>query len=244
MQKIENLEIERKFLVDEDKLANYSMAFNFGKKLRQGYISDDGNKSVRVRTDGKKGWMTVKSSIEDSFVSRNEVEMEIPLDKANAMLDLFCPSIISKKRVCLQLDGPHVWEIDIFEGDNEGLIVAEIELSSETENFHIPDFIGKEVTHDKKYLNSNIAKHPYNTWMADEETPVCRIKKGMWVSVESIDASNLEIVEVMDSAYIQTLDTYVAIFCRYGSDQMQILDLKDFLDEETGYVKKTTSSIS
>ena len=144
-------EIERKFLVNEnirEILQNLSP-----KSIMQGYISNSESGVVRVRTKGEKGFLTIKSA--NQGISRTEFEYEIPLEEAREMLDLFCPTYISKNRYTIHF-GQHIWEIDEFFGALEGLILAEIELTNEDETFELPLWISKEVSDDERYYNSNL----------------------------------------------------------------------------------------
>ena len=144
-------EIERKFLVNDEIqtiLLNLSP-----KKIQQGYLAESEKGVVRVRTKGEKGFLTIKSS--NNGISRDEFEYEIPYHEAEEMLKLFCSASISKERYTINY-GQHLWEIDVFHGKLEGLIVAEIELKSEDEVFEIPKWIDKEVSDDKRYYNSNL----------------------------------------------------------------------------------------
>ena len=156
-------EIERKFLVDREKLSGYGMAFSIGDRIMQGYISDDGDTAVRVRTKGKKAFLTIKKNT-DKTVCRWEYEYEIPYEDAMEMLNIMCETVIEKNRAYISLNGYQTWEVDVFTGPNEGLVIAELELKSEDEEILFPEFVGKEVTDDPRYLNANLAKEPYCTW--------------------------------------------------------------------------------
>lgn len=152
------VEIERKFLTTSD-------AWKAGAKgvpYRQGYIRTENKTTVRVRTAGDKGILTFKGKA--SGLAREEFEYEIPKDDAIRMLQTMCaPEQIEKIRYKIKV-GTHTWEVDEFLGENKGLIVAEIELKSEDEKFDKPDWVGKEVSDDKRYTNSNLAKTPYRSW--------------------------------------------------------------------------------
>ena len=152
-------EIERKFLVNNtDFLKGIE-----GKKYSQGYIPSRGNPGVRVRIAGNKGFLTLKSDVKGTLV-RKEFEYEIPVDDAEEMLELFCTKpLIEKHRYLIEFKGL-TWEIDIFEGDNAGLVVAEVELDEENQQVELPEWIDKEVTGDKKYQNSQLAINPYCNW--------------------------------------------------------------------------------
>lgn len=150
-----NTEIERKFLVDNPPIENLKSL-----SIQQGYLSNDKDKVIRVRTSSTKGFLTIKGS---GLITHKEYEYEIPLDDAIEMLESYCDNKINKERYLYPM-GKHTWEIDVFKDDNEGLIVAEIELESEDEIFEKPDWIKKEVTGIKKYYNSNLIKKPYKDW--------------------------------------------------------------------------------
>lgn len=152
------MEIERKFLVKND---HYKI--NAKKVLfRQGYLSIDSERTVRIRRFGDKAFLTIKGKTE-SF-SREEFEYSIPVKDADFMLDNLCITpIIEKVRCFLNYEGSD-WVIDEFLGENKGLIVAEIELDSESQNFITPDWLGEEVTFDTRYFNSNLVKKPFKNW--------------------------------------------------------------------------------
>ncbi len=151
-------EIERKFLLTGDawrKLAE-------GTHYRQGYLNSVKERTVRVRTINDKGFLTIKGITVGA--TRVEYEYEIPKDECSAMLDdLAEKPIIEKSRYKVGFGG-FVWEIDEFFGENEGLIVAEIELESEDQVFEKPEWVGEEVSGDPRYFNSNLIKHPYTKW--------------------------------------------------------------------------------
>jgi len=153
-------EIERKFLVKND--AFKSEAF---KKMRitQGYLSSVPERTVRVRIKGDKGYITIKGIANESGVSRYEWEKEIAIEEVEELLKLCEPGIIDKTRFNVK-SGKHTFEVDEFYGENEGLVIAEIELSSENEYFEKPEWIGEEVTGDEKYYNSMLTKKPYKSW--------------------------------------------------------------------------------
>ena len=151
-------EIERKFLVRGD-------AWRIGAietRFRQGFLSTVPERTVRVRVAGSRGLLTIKGITIGA--RRAEYEYEIPLRDAQQMLDELCEGpLIEKVRHQVQV-GAHTWEIDVFEGDNAGLIVAEIELEREDEPFEMPEWLGDEVTHDPRYFNASLVNAPYNTW--------------------------------------------------------------------------------
>ncbi|RXJ68580.1 adenylate cyclase [Halarcobacter ebronensis] len=152
------LEIEKKFLVDMSELDNLPS----GIDIKQGYIKTTDNSVVRVRIKGNKGFLTIKGK--NSGASRLEFEYEIPYDDANEMLEKLCSKpIIDKTRYEIRYEN-HLWELDIFYGENEGLIVAEIELEDEKEQFALPSWVTKEVTEDIRYFNNQLMENPYKNW--------------------------------------------------------------------------------
>ena len=152
------IEIEKKFLIDISKLPTLKN----GYQIKQGYIKTVDHTTVRVRIRDKKAFLTIKGK--SIGASRLEFEYSIPLQDANDMLNNLCQtSFIDKTRYLVKYEG-HVWEIDIFEGKNKGLVVAEIELESEAEAFTLPSWIIKEVTDDNRYFNSNLIENPYSNW--------------------------------------------------------------------------------
>jgi len=153
------LEIERKFLVDHNKWADLPKPP--GTTYRQGYLSDDPDKTIRVRIAGDKGFITIKGPAVNTV--RQEFEYEIPVSEAVEILKLFSPAGVEKVRYRI-LFNQKTWEVDVFGGENEGLIMAEIELSHADENFATPSWIGKEVTGDPRYYNSYLAAKPYKNW--------------------------------------------------------------------------------
>jgi len=151
-------EIERKFLITGEAWRQLAK----GTAYRQGYLSTVKERTVRVRTIDDKGFLTIKGITVGA--TRAEYEYEIPAEDANEMLDDLCEQpIIEKNRYKVPLDG-FVWEIDEFGGVNDGLIVAEVELESEDQEFNKPDWIGEEVTADTRYYNSNLIANPYKNW--------------------------------------------------------------------------------
>jgi len=150
-------EIERKFLLVGDAWKTVK-----GTHYRQGYLNSVKERTVRVRTIDDKGFLTVKGI--SVGATRSEYEYEIPAGDANAMLDALCEKpIIEKSRYKVEFGGL-VWEVDEFYGENQGLVVAEVELESEDQKFEKPAWVGDEVTGDPKYFNSNLIKKPYSKW--------------------------------------------------------------------------------
>lgn len=152
-------EIERKFLViGEFK----SLAFS-QSHIVQGYISSVHGRTVRVRICDKQGYLTIKGPSNVSGTTRYEWQQELPLAEAEELMKLCEPGVINKTRYLVH-SGTHVFEVDEFYGENEGLVMAEVELASEDEAYVKPAFIGKEVTGDVRYYNSQLMKKPYTTW--------------------------------------------------------------------------------
>ena len=156
-----NLEIERKFLVTgpfKDKAYDAT-------RIQQGYIASGRGRTVRVRVRGDKGYLTIKGPSDRAGLARFEWEKEITVGDANELMRICEPGIIDKTRYLVKSpDGRHVWEVDEFYGENEGLVMAEIELDDENESFLKPDFIGREVTGDRRFYNSHLRQNPYKLW--------------------------------------------------------------------------------
>ena len=152
-------EIERKFLVSGE----FKSLANSHSRMVQGYISSARGRTVRVRIRDDKGYLTIKGASNASGTSRYEWEKELPLAEAEELMKLCEPGVIDKTRYLVR-SGRHTFEVDEFYGENEGLVVAEVELTSEDEAFEKPDFIGREVTGDVRYYNSQLMKHPYTVW--------------------------------------------------------------------------------
>ncbi len=152
-------EIERKFLVN----GKFKHLVSKETRIVQGYLSSIPERTVRVRIKGDKGFITIKGIGNASGASRYEWEKEIPTAEVEELLKICEPGVIDKTRYLVKA-GNHTFEIDEFYGENNGLIVAEIELGSETESFQKPDWLGEEVTGDTKYYNSMLMKNPYTKW--------------------------------------------------------------------------------
>ena len=152
-------EIERKFLVQGDYK---SLAFSHSE-IMQGYISSTPGRTVRVRIRDGRGYLTIKGPSDPSGLSRYEWEHELSLAEARELMALCEPGAIHKTRYLVHC-GPHLIEVDEFHGQNAGLTLAEVELSSADESFTPPPFLGQEVTGDRRYYNSELMKHPYSTW--------------------------------------------------------------------------------
>ena len=153
------VEIEHKFLVRDER---WRREVERSVRMRQGYLTSDARYSVRVRVAGDQGYLNVKSGT--LGIQRSEYEYLIPLAEAEEILDTLCEQPLLEKTRHFVRFGGHLWEIDEFEGDNAGLIVAEVELSRIDEPFDQPDWLGADVSHDIRYYNSQLARHPYRTW--------------------------------------------------------------------------------
>ena len=154
------VEIERKFKVKEDFRPT-----GVGISMAQGYLSRDPKRTVRIRIAGMRGYITIKG--ETHGAARLEYEYEIPTEEARELLALCEQPLVEKTRYRETVAG-HVWEVDVFHGANAGLVVAEIELASEAEDFPLPTWAGAEVTGEKRYYNSALIAHPYNIWSAED----------------------------------------------------------------------------
>ncbi|MCA9263146.1 MAG: CYTH domain-containing protein [Planctomycetales bacterium] len=151
------IEIERKFLVHEGAWRDAPAV-----EYRQGYLSRVVERTVRVRTAGDRGYLTVKG--ESQGASRAEFEYSIPWHDAQHMLDQLCERpLIEKRRYRCEYAG-HVWEVDEFHGENAGLILAEVELTTEDEQISLPEWVAQEVTDDVRYYNAHLVEHPYSRW--------------------------------------------------------------------------------
>lgn len=154
------IEIERKFLTTSDTFK----AFAFKQtRITQGYLSSVPDRTVRVRIKGEKGFLTIKGASNESGLSRFEWEKEIPIEEARVLLKLCEKGVIDKIRFEVKV-GNHIFEVDEFYGENNGLIIAEIELSSENETFEKSIWLGKEVTNDIRYYNSYLSQNPFANW--------------------------------------------------------------------------------
>lgn len=152
------IEIERKFLVSGDAWREGATGIPF----RQGYMLNESGRTIRVRIAGGRAFLTIKGKTVGA--TRTEFEYDLPVDEATILLDNFCNGpLIEKVRYTVEFAG-HTWEIDEFSGDNAGLIIAEVELASESETIQLPPWIGEEVTHDPRYYNANLVNHPYRLW--------------------------------------------------------------------------------
>ncbi len=152
-------EIERKFLVNGDYKSHSFKNF----RIKQGYLALSGVTIVRVQIKGEQAFVTIKSALEENKIKRNEWEYEIPVQDAGEMLLLCEEAVIEKTRYLIKA-GKHIFEVDDFEGENEGLVIAEIELESEDEPYEKPGWLGPEVTGNVRYYNSFLSIHPYSEW--------------------------------------------------------------------------------
>ena len=153
-------EIERKFLVTNTDFISES---NSNNRIVQGYLNSDPSRTVRVRIKGEQGFLTIKGKGNASGTTRFEWEKEIDVAEAEALLLLCEKGIIDKIRYEI-LVGKHTFEVDVFSGENQGLVMAEVELSEENEFFEKPKWLGNEVTGDKRYYNSYLSKNPFISW--------------------------------------------------------------------------------
>jgi CYTH domain-containing protein len=154
------LEIERKFLV---RNSDYKRQAFSSSRIQQGYICSGHGRTVRVRVRDDRGYLTIKGPSDKEGVVRYEFEKEITLEEARELMKLCEPGRVDKTRYLVK-SGSHTFEVDEFYGENEGLVMAEVELQSEDEPFEKPDFIGQEVTGDRRYYNGHLRTYPYKLW--------------------------------------------------------------------------------
>ena len=152
------IEIERKFLINPERLGPLPP----GDIIKQGYIPTRNNATVRIRVRGDQAYLTLKGPTQG--LRRSEFEYAIPVEDAEAMLNQLCSDGVIEKTRHLVACGTHTWEIDVFSGNNQGLIVAEVELNDEQESIVLPDWVTQEVTGDPRYYNSNLRQHPFCLW--------------------------------------------------------------------------------
>jgi adenylate cyclase len=153
------IEIERKFLLRDD---SWQASTDSGVIIRQGYLAGSEKSSIRVRIAGDQANINIKSATLD--IVRHEYEYPIPVVEANEMLDTLCDGLLIEKIRYHVPYEKHIWEIDVFGGDNRGLVVAEVELESADENFERPAWLGEEVSDDTRYYNVCLISHPYKDW--------------------------------------------------------------------------------
>ncbi len=156
------IEIEHKFLLAND---DWRKHVSRSVKYRQGYLSSQPTSSIRVRISDDHAWLNIKTATIGTH--RHEYEYEIPMADAGEILNNLCRKPLIEKTRHFVTDDAHLWEIDEFEGDNQGLIVAEIELDETGQSFSKPTWLGLEVTGDLRYYNNNLAMHPYSEWRED-----------------------------------------------------------------------------
>lgn len=154
------IEIERKFLIKSDAYKQEAVS---KERIVQGFLNTHEERTVRIRITGDFGYLTIKGKSNASGTSRFEWEKELPVADAKALLELCEKGIIDKTRYRVP-KGQHIFEIDEFHGENDGLVIGEIELTEEVEHFEHPDWLGDEVTGDVKYYNSKLSKKPFKTW--------------------------------------------------------------------------------
>lgn len=154
------VEIERKFLVTSNVFKSDALCKNH---IAQGYLNSEPERTVRVRIKGGKGFLTIKGKTNETGMSRFEWEKEIPINEAKELIFLCGKGMIEKTRYEIQV-GQHLFEVDEFHGENEGLIMAEVELQSESAIFEKPIWLGEEVTQDNRYYNSYLSQHPFKSW--------------------------------------------------------------------------------
>ncbi len=159
------MEIERKFLVKKD--SDFKAQAYAHDRIKQGYICSGHGRTVRVRLRGDRGYLTIKGPSRDGGLSRYEFEKEIAVEEAEQLFALCEPGVVDKTRYLVK-SGSHTFEVDQFYGDNEGLVMAEVELSAPDEPFEKPDFIGEEVTGDRRYYNSYLTRHPFQSWPSED----------------------------------------------------------------------------
>lgn len=153
------LEIEHKFLTINN---DWQQAVSKSIKYQQGYLISDNKRSVRIRISDNKAWLNIKSATIGS--QRHEYEYEIPLSEGIELLNTLCEKPLVEKMRYFVPHHQHLWEVDVFSGDNDGLIVAEIELSKIGESFEKPSWVGKEVTSERRYYNNSLCQKPYKDW--------------------------------------------------------------------------------
>jgi CYTH domain-containing protein len=157
-------EIERKFLVDTEVLRHVvDTQAVIGEKICQGYLTRDPDRAVRIRIKGEFGYLTIKGASSSDGTSRFEWDHEIPLHDAEDLIQLCLPAAILKTRYEIQHDG-HRWEVDVFEGENQGLTLAEIELQTAEEAFSLPAWVTEEVTGIDRYYNAQLSLTPFRDW--------------------------------------------------------------------------------
>lgn len=155
------VEVERKFLIKSNA---FKADATSSEIMQQGFLSVDPERTVRIRISGQKAKLTVKGPSSKDGTTRTEWEHEIPLAEGQLLMNLCLPGIIAKERFFVP-KGDLLFEVDVFSGDNQGLVVAEVELHTPDQDFERPDWLGEEVTGDPKYYNSQLSKKPFNQWL-------------------------------------------------------------------------------
>lgn len=156
------IETERKFLVKD---GSYKDVATESHRMTQGYICNESGRTVRIRISDRHAWITIKGPSSENGLSRFEWEKEIPFEEAGELMKLCKEGIIDKTRHIVPYKG-HTFEVDEFHGDNDGLTIAEIELENESEPFGRPEWLGQEVTGDRRYYNSMLTLHPFREWVS------------------------------------------------------------------------------
>lgn len=160
-------EIERRFLVAHDGWREHIQNSTL---IRQGFLSIDKDRVVRVRVSGAQAWLTIKGRVSQRV--RREFEYPIPLEDAQTMLDTLCGELVMEKTRYTLQHGDHLWELDVFHGVNDGLVLAELELSDEHADFARPNWLGAEVTQDGRYTNAHLSANPYRDWSEADRNAV------------------------------------------------------------------------
>lgn len=197
-------EIERKFLINEESEVFKSLLdVMTGTTISQGYLNTDPEKTVRVRQKGEQGFITVKGK--QVGITKKEWEYEVPLEEVSEMMEI-CDVKVEKIRFETQAGNGLIWEIDIFKGENTGLIIAEIELPNEKMKFEIPEWLGQDVSEDLRFANSNLAKHPYGNWAEIEKAEIEKMKllnpeKEIWNLMTAMAGSCNCLTKTPDSNY-------------------------------------------
>ena len=159
-----HVEIERKFLVTDSSYKDLSYSAH---RIRQGYLCSDRGRTVRIRVRDEEAFITIKGPSADGGLSRYEFEQSIPMADALKLLTMCQPGLIDKTRWLVK-SGRHTFEVDEFHGDNEGLVMAEVELNADDEEYVKPAFVGREVTGDRRYYNSQLRQNPYKSWTQEQ----------------------------------------------------------------------------
>jgi len=182
-------EIERKFLVDLTKV-DLTKHEELTTNIEQGYLAKGSGLTLRIRIQDSKAFITIKGKTKN--ISRDEYEYEIPVDDAKELLKL-CDKTITKKRTMIKFNKKY-WSIDVFDGDNEGLVIAEIELKSEDQKFSLPPWVTKEVSNEDKYYNCNLINYPFKKWVEPKPFELSEYQKQVLTELrEEFPLLNIEI---------------------------------------------------